>query len=87
MVTPFRSVVLRHPSRVRYPPCTLSEWDEQAFHHLFTAVIVCVSTVNAVPYLLVKLLSLFSLFTVLPMGQSRIRPRLCFQALLAVVTS
>lgn len=72
---------------MRYPPCTLSEWDEQAFQHLLTAVIVCLSTIDAVPYLLVKLVSLFSLFTVLPMGQSRIRPRLCFQALLAVVTS
>ena len=72
---------------MRYPPCTLSEWDEQAFHHLFTAVIARSATINAVPYLLVKLVSLFSLFTVLPMGQSRIRPRLCFQALLAVVTS
>ena len=74
---------------MRYPPCTLSEWDEQAFHHLFTAVIVCVSFHDrrgALPFL-VKLVSLFSLFTVLPMGQSRIRPRLCFQALLAVVTS
>jgi hypothetical protein len=65
----------------------LSEWDEQAFHHLFTAVIACLSAINVVPYLLVKLVSPFSLFTVLPMGQSRIRPRLCFQALLALVTS
>lgn len=72
---------------MRYPPCTLSEWDERAFHHLLTEVIVCRSTIDAVPYLLVKLISLFSLFTVLPMGQSRIRPRLCFQALLAIVTS
>ena len=72
---------------MRYPPCTLSEWDEQAFHHLFTAVIAAIATIDVVPYLLVKLVSLFSLFTVLPMGQSRIRPRLCFQALLAVVTS
>ncbi len=72
---------------MRYPPCTLSEWNEQAFHHLFTDAIVRLSTLDAVPYLLVKLVSLFSLFTVLPMGQSRIRPRLCFQALLAVVTS
>jgi len=72
---------------VRYPPCTLSEWDEQAFQHLLTEVIVRTCTIDAVPYLLVKLISLFSLFTVLPMGRSRIRPRLGFQALLAIVTS
>jgi len=72
---------------VRYPPYTLSEWDEQSFHHLLTDVIVSRATINAVSYLLVKLVSLFSLFTVLPMGRSRIRPRLCFQALLAIVTS
>ena len=57
------------------------------FQTLPTAVTVRFHTLDAVPYLLVKLVSLFSLFTVLPMGQSRIRPRLCFQALLAVVTS
>ncbi len=72
---------------MRYPPCALSEWDEQAFQDLLPAVIVCLSTINAVPYLLVKLVSLFSLFTLLPMGRSRIRPRLCFQALLTLVTS